>query len=140
MFPVPEREFVEDRHAERLQVLLEHVLERSRARPLRRFAHVSVVAVLHLADHNTGRLLELAGVLELIEEAVEEIRRELHVLEEEDRALELDLPGRAHRLNQEPEAASDERSGHLPRADRAYIGIVGIAWDVARPAGAQHVE
>src|SRR5919199_3421369 len=36
MLPVSERQLVEDRHAERLELLLEHVLERARARPIGR--------------------------------------------------------------------------------------------------------
>ena len=50
-----------------------------------------------------------------VSDAVDVVRRRLVVLEEEDRAVELDLPRRAHRLHQEPEAAADERRGDRSR-------------------------
>src|SRR5438128_2399297 len=54
-----ERQLVEHGHAERLEVMLEHVFERARAGPVGGLALVAPVTVLHLADDDADRLLEL---------------------------------------------------------------------------------
>src|SRR2546423_10254987 len=131
VLPVPERELVEHGYAERLEVLFEDVLERAGAGPVRGLPLVAPVAVLHLPHDHAGRLLQLSGVRELGQEAVDVVRGRLHVLEEQDRALDVDLPRSPHRLHQQPEAASDERRGHLAAVERPDVRIVRIARDLA---------
>src|SRR5438270_2998244 len=97
VLPVAERQLVQERDAERLEVLLEDVLERPRAGPVGRLALVAPVAVLHLAEDDADRLLQLARGRELGQEPVHVVRRRLHVLEEEDRAGQADLPRGSHR-------------------------------------------
>jgi len=60
----------------------------------------------------------------------------VHVLEEEDRAVEVDLPRRAHRLHEKPETAADERCGNAPTANRPYPRVVRIPGYVAGTAAA----
>src|SRR5207253_454308 len=55
---VPQWKPVEHGHAERLELLLEHVLEGLRAGPIGRGSEVAPVAVLHLADDDSGEALE----------------------------------------------------------------------------------
>src|SRR3954452_21852234 len=96
---VPERQLVEDGHAQRLQVLLQHVLDRLRGPPVRDVARqVAVVALVHVAHHDAGEVVELAGVAKLRQLAVDVVRRGVGVFEEEDRAVRLELPRRAERL------------------------------------------
>ena len=71
---------------------------------------------------------------------VDEVRGRVGVLEEEDRALGLELPGRAERLQQEPEAAADERPARLAGCDRADVRVVGVARDLADDVAAQHAQ
>src|SRR6185312_9008441 len=97
MLAVAEGQAVENRHAERLQVLLEDVLEGARPGPVRSLALVAPVAVLHLADDDACDPAELPGVTELREHPVDVVGRGLVVLEEEDRPVDVELPGRAHR-------------------------------------------
>ena len=96
------------------------------------------VALLHLSDYDAGDRVQFAGVEELDEEAVEVPGRQVDVLEEENAAVELDLPGRAHRLHEQPQAAADERRGRLPSADRPHVRIVGVARDLAGRGAAEH--
>src|SRR5437870_5746840 len=131
MLAVTERQLVEHGHAERLQVLLQHVLERARARPVGRLPQVAPLAVLHLADDDPGDSLQLFGGCELGQETIQMVRRQLDVLEEEDRALRLELPRRPHRLHQEPQATPHERRGHLAAANRTDVGIVRIPRNLA---------
>src|SRR4051794_21614819 len=140
VLPVAERKLVEHGNAQRLEVLLEHVFERARACPVGSFPLVAPVAVLHLSDDHSGDSLELAGGGELRQEAVDVVRRRLHVLEEQDRVVGLELPRRAHRLHQEPQAAADERCRDLPAVQRADIRVVGIPRDLARAVARQHVD
>ena len=77
---------------------------------------------------------------ELDEVAVEVVRRRMCVLEEEDGSLELDLPRRAHRLHEEPEAAADDRRGDPPAADRPHPRVVGVVRHLARSAGPEDIE
>src|SRR5712691_279624 len=119
---VAEREVVQDRNAERLEMKFEHVLHRAAAEP--RFGLPVLLALVHLADHDACDALELSGVPELRQHSVDVPGRAVHVLEEEDRAVELDLPWSRERLAQEPEAAPDERRGCLAAADRADVRIV----------------
>src|SRR6476646_5260994 len=140
VLPVPERKLVEHGKTERLEVLLEHVFERTRARPVGSLALVAPVAVLHLSDDHAGDALELAGGGELRQEAVDVVRRRFHVLEEQDRVVGLELPRRAHGLHEETEAAADERCRHLPAVQRADIGVVGIPRDLARAAACQPLD
>src|ERR1043166_8382814 len=56
---------------------------------------------------------------------VDVVGRGLVVLEEEDRAVEVRLPRRGHRLHQQPEAAAAERSADGAAADRADVRVVG---------------
>ena len=135
-----ERQLVEHGHAERLQVLLEDVLERARAGPVGGLALVTPVAVLHLADEDADRLLQLARGSELRQEPVHVVRRRLDVLEEEERAGEVDLPRSPHRLHEEPQAAADEWRAHLAAPDRPHVRVVGVARDLAEPAAAQHAQ
>ncbi len=77
---------------------------------------------------------------ELHEVAVEVVGRRVRVLEEENRAFELDLPRRPHRLHEQPEAPPDERRRDPAAVERAHPRIVGVVWHLARAAGAEHVE
>ena len=77
---------------------------------------------------------------ELDELPVQVVRRRVRVLEEEDGAVELDLPRRAHGLHQQPEAASDEGRGHATAVQRSHPRVVGIVRHVADTAGVEHVE
>ena len=70
---------------------------------------VGVVGLMHLADDDAFDPLELPGVSQLREHAVDVPGRRVHVLEEEDRTVEVDLPRRAERLAQQPQTAADER-------------------------------
>src|SRR5205823_13861066 len=106
MLAVAQRQLVEHRHAERLQMLLEDVLERARAGPVGCLPQVAPVGVLHLAHDHSFDLLQLARGCQLCEKAVEVVRGQLDVLEEEDRAVKLDLPGCPYRLDEQPEAAT----------------------------------
>src|SRR3954466_2790105 len=140
VLPVAERKLVEHGNAQRLEVLLEHVFERARACPVGSFPLVAPVAVLHLSDDHSGDSPEPAGGGELRQEAVDVVRRRLHVLEEQDRVVGLELPRRAHRLHQEPEAPADERRVHAAAAERANVRVVGIARDFACPVAGEHLQ
>ena len=131
-----EREAVEHRDAERLEALLENVLERARASPVGDRAQIAPVALLHLPYDDARDTVELAGLRELQEVPVDVVRRAVRVLEEEDRAVELDLPLRPHRLHEQPEAASDERCSRLAASDRPQPRIVGTRRDRAFAAAA----
>src|SRR5207253_11245534 len=121
---VAERQLVEHGHSERLEALLEDVLERLRGAPVGgRARQVAVVALVHLADDDARDPVELAGVAKLCQLAVDVVRRRVRVLEEEDRAVGLELPRRREGLEQEPETASHERGGDAPRGDRADVRV-----------------
>jgi hypothetical protein len=62
MLPVPDGQAVENRHPERLQPLLEHVLDGLDARCV--VGVLRSVAADHLADHDADDAVELAGVSE----------------------------------------------------------------------------
>src|SRR5580765_2115465 len=140
VLPVAERKLVEHGNAERLEVLLEHVFERTRARPVGSLALVAPVAVLHLSDDHAGDALKLAGGGELRQKTVDVVRRRFHVLEEQDRVVGLEFPRRAHGLHEEPETAADERRRHLPAVQRADIGVVGIPRHLTRAVARQHAD
>src|SRR5438094_4421007 len=67
MLAVAQRQLVEHRHAERLQMLLEDVLERARAGPVGCLPQVAPVGVLHLAHDHSFDLLQLARRCQLCE-------------------------------------------------------------------------
>ena len=46
----------------------------------------------------------------------------------------------AHGLHEEPEAAAGEWRGRRPARDGAYVGVVGIARNLACAASAEHLE
>ena len=77
---------------------------------------------------------------ELDESPVDVPGRRVHVLEEEDRAVEVDLPGRSHGLHEEPEAAACKRRRGLAANDGAHVGVVRVARDLARAAAPQNLE
>src|SRR5215470_1338383 len=72
--------------------------------------------------------------------AVEVVRRRVRVLEEEDDAVEVDLPRRAHGLHEEPQAAADERRRHPSAVDGPEPWIVGVARHLTGPTRPQDVE
>ena len=74
------------------------------------------------------------GLRELQEEAVDVPGRTVDVLEEEDSAVQVDLPRRAHRLHQQPQASSGERSGDPPLPDRSGVRVV---YDSSKPTTIQ---
>src|SRR6476619_5101701 len=137
---VPERKLVEHGNTERLEVLLEHVFERTRARPVGSLALIAPVAVLHLSDDHAGDALELAGGGELSQKTVDVVRRRFHVLEEQDRVVGLEFPRRAHGLHEEPEAAAEERCRHFSAVQCADVRVVGVPRDLARAAACQHLD
>src|SRR5580765_5854595 len=98
MLPVAERKLVEDRYVERLEVELEHVLDRACPRPLG--LALAPVASLHVAHDDADDAFELSGLLELREHPIHIPSRGVVVLEEEDAAVEVDFPRRAHRLQE----------------------------------------
>jgi hypothetical protein len=55
------------------------------------------LALVHLADHHADDAVELPGVSQLREDPVDAPRRAVDVLEEEDAAVEVDLPRRRER-------------------------------------------
>src|SRR5262249_54223887 len=97
---VPERQIEDDRDPERRELLLEDVLERAAAQP--RILFLRRVGLRELADRDPGDRVELPGVSELRQDPVDVPGRAVDVLEEEDAAVELDLPRRCERLAQEP--------------------------------------
>jgi len=56
----------------------------------------------------------------------------VHVFEEEDAAVEVELPRRRQRFAKQPEAAADERRGCAATADRADVRIVRPCGDLAQ--------
>ena len=52
----------------------------------------------------------------------------------------LELPRRPERLQEEPEAAADERCGRPARRDRAHVRVVGVARNLSRDLAAEHCE
>jgi hypothetical protein len=57
---VAEREVVDERNAERLQMMLEDVLHRAAAQP--RFRLAVLFALVHLPDHDARDSVEFPGV------------------------------------------------------------------------------
>src|SRR5436305_12297610 len=71
MLAVSKWQLVQDGHAQRVELALEHVLDRARPRPVRGLALVAPVAVLHVADDDSGDVVELPGETELGQESVQ---------------------------------------------------------------------
>ena len=84
------------------------------------------VALRHLSNYDSAKTGQFAALGELGQDRIGPVRLQADVLEEEDRALEVELPRRAHGRDEERKAASDERSGRLPAADRADVWVVGV--------------
>jgi hypothetical protein len=93
-----------------------------------------------MTDDDARDRVELAGVRELKEVPVDRVRRAADVLEEQDRALQLELPRRRQRLHEELEAAADERRRHLAAANDAEPGIVGVRRHLPGTATAEHLQ
>src|SRR5919201_201271 len=90
VFAVAERQIEEHRDAQWFEVLLQHVFERLATQP--RVALLRRIRLRELADRDARDTLELPGVAQLREHAVEVPRRAVDVLEEEDGVVEVDLP------------------------------------------------
>ena len=125
--PWPSGELVQHRHAERLEALLEHVLDRLRPRPLGPLlAPVAVAPCRRLRRRRRRRACPPASSCTRNPSTYQAGR--VDVLEEEDAAVEVDLPRRAHRLHEQPEAAADERRRDAaPRRSPARTGRPGLA-------------
>lgn len=63
-----------------------------------------------LANHDAGEAVELAGLVEVEQRAVDLDRCLADLLEEQDRAFEAGLPWRTDGVDQVAEAAADEPS------------------------------
>ena len=60
---MPEGELVENRHAERLQMLVQDVLDRPRGTPISNFPReIAVVAAVHVSHDDTLQAVELPRV------------------------------------------------------------------------------
>ena len=122
-------------------MLVEDVLDRLGRAPVGDLPRqVAEVAAPHVADDHACDPVELPRVAELGQLAVDEVRRRVGVLEEEDRALGLELPRRPEGLQQEPEAAADERPARLAGCDRADVRVIWVARDIADDVAAQHTQ
>ena len=124
-----ERQLVQHRHAQRLQLPLEDVLERSGAGRLG--PGFPPVAVEHLGDDDADHALELAGGPELGEQVVELVRRQVHVLEEQDAAVQLHLPWRREPVLERVQVAADEGRRDPAGRDGAHVRVVGVTGDRA---------
>ena len=121
---VADGQLVQHRDPERLQVLLQDLLQRLGPGPLG--ALLAPVAPGHVADGHPGDPGQLAGLLQLGEHPVDVPGRRVDLLEEQDRPLQLELPWRAHGLEQQPQVAAGQGPGGPAAADRPEEGVVGV--------------
>src|SRR5262249_42892381 len=128
--PVSQRQVVDDRYPERQKVVLEDVLHRTAAKPRLRLA--PLLALVHLSDPDPGEAVELSRVPEVGQHPVDVPGRAVDILEEEDRSVELELPGRRERFAQKPEAATDEWSRNPAGTQAADVRVVGTRRDLAQ--------
>src|SRR5215210_6639012 len=119
-----QRVSVEGWNAKGFDVALEHVLDGERLRPLR--ALLSPVALLELPDDYPYHLVQHSGLAHLIEEPVYVPGRRFYVLEEEDLAREVWLPGRPYRLAQEPQATSHHGSADRAAPERPDVLVLRV--------------
>ena len=111
-------------------MMLQNVLNGARSWPLG--PSLAPVALFHVPYYDSADSREFARMPQLGQHAVHVPGRRVVILEEEDAAIEVDLPRCPHGLEEEPEAAAGERSGDTPASDGADIGVVRVAGDFAR--------
>jgi hypothetical protein len=102
---VPQGQPVEHRDAEPAEAVLEHVLQRLRAR---RGGVLVPVATGKLSDDDAAYAFELADLLEVEQRPVDPDRSAADLLEEEDRAVEVGLPRGTDRVDEVDETAADQ--------------------------------
>src|SRR5581483_5142889 len=138
---VAERELVEDGHSEVREMLVEDVLDRFPGAPVGDVAReITVVATVHVADDDAEHAVELARMAELRQLAVDVVRRGERVLEEEDRAVRLELPRCAQGLHEQPQAPAHERARRPSGRDRPHVRVVGVWGHLADGVAAQHLQ
>src|SRR4051812_42843522 len=132
VLPMPEGQLVENGDLERPQAALQDVLDRAGTRGVG--AGSPPVALEQFADHHAADLVELARVRELMELHLHDVRKLVHLFEEQDRAVEDGIPGRTDQVDEREQVAADDGRGDAAACDRADVRIVGVAGDVARAA------
>ena len=94
-----ERERVEYWHAQRAKTLLQRLFQIFCMRPGRASA-ITPFAVSEIAHDDSPHSLQLACLLKLEQRAVNAMRTRAYLFENEDRVIQVQFPGRSHRICQ----------------------------------------
>ena len=87
------------------------------------------------AEHEAGRVVELAGEDQVVEVRVDHVRLLVEVLEQHDAAVGLDLVRRAEAGGHERQAAADDRRLGDALADGQHVRVVGVLGHAAERLG-----
>ena len=127
---VADRQTHQDGDPEPAEELLDDVLGRE-------LGDVAGQLHLHIADHDPGRVGQLARVEQVGQDRVPVLGAELDLLEDHDPVLGVDLDRRPDGRRQQPGTAAGQAAAGPPAGDRPDVWVVRVVGDLAIRLGAE---
>src|SRR3954453_16591687 len=130
---VSDRHVRDRRDAQRRDQLVEDLLDRERRlRSLRKRLRLQV----HVGpEHEPGRVVELAGADQVVEQRLHQVLVRVQVLDHHHAAVGLHLEGRAEARAQQRQAATRQRRLRPPVADGQHVGVLRVLEHPAERVG-----